>query len=730
MAPPSSPPSSPLRRRPRPVIWLSVALAAVCLAVAAGTMDRLVLSRFESPGSESVTTRALLRQEFGTGPPSVLLLLTARHGTADSPQVAAAGRALERELAAQPGVAETASYWSHGSSPVLRSTDGRRAMILARMSGTVTEARSRLAALSPEFTRSDAVLTVRVGGSDEVFRQAAEQARTDFLRAELMVLPLVLLLLFLIYRRLPAAALTLAMGLFSVAATLALLRGVSHLTEVSTFAANLTLVMGIGLGVDYSLFVISRFREELRSGQDVPGAVAQSVAHAGRTVAFSGLTVLISLSCLLLFPFPFLRSFAYAGIGTVLTSVFAALVILPAALTRLGHRILPANSRPSRDWWSDTALRMMRHPLRYGIPALLLVLALASPAPGLRFGTPDDRVLPEDVSSRVVQQDVRDHFAAEETDAIQVLTPDARDSASTALALSRIPGVQQVDALSGAYAQGRRILGPNDASRRFDSPRDSWYSVVPSQHALESTESVDHLLSAVRTAAGPDSVRLGGYPAELHDFRSALTDRAPLVLALILAVTFLVLLLMTRSVLLPAKAMVLNFLSMAVMFGTLVWIFQEGHLSGLLGFTPTGSIEPSIPILMLCTAFGLSMDYEVLMLSRITEEYGRTGDLPGSVATGLARSGPLITSAAAVLAASFATYATSGIVYLKMLAVGMVVVILVDATLIRAVLVPVLMRLAGNANWWMPGRRRGDPGPVRGVDPVTRPEPTARSSTP
>lgn len=201
-------------------------------------------------------------------------------------------------------------------------------------------------------------------------------------------------------------------------------------------------------------------------------------------------------------------------------------------------------------------------------------------------------------------------------------------------------------------------------------------------------------------------------------------------LALILAVTFLVLLLMTRSVLLPAKAMVLNFLSMAVMFGTLVWIFQEGHLSGLLGFTPTGSIEPSIPILMLCTAFGLSMDYEVLMLSRITEEYGRTGDLPGSVATGLARSGPLITSAAAVLAASFATYATSGIVYLKMLAVGMVVVILVDATLIRAVLVPVLMRLAGNANWWMPGRRRGDPGPVRGVDPVTRPEPTARSSTP
>ncbi len=350
----------------------------------------------------------------------------------------------------------------------------------------------------------------------------------------------------------------------------------------------------------------------------------------------------------------------------------------------------------------------MRRPLRYGIPALVLLLGLASPALGLTFGVPDERVLPTGVSSGVVQQQIRDGFAAEEMDALQVLRPGLPGNAAngpeieaTALELSRIPGIHQVDALTGSYAQGRRIAGPNGTADRFAGGHGTWYSVIATHDGLD--RDIDRVLSEIRTTPG---VQIGGYPVELGDFRDDLTERLPLVLALVLVATFLVLFLMTGSVLLPLRAMLLNTLSMGVMAGVLVWIFQEGHLSGVLGFTASGSVEPSIPVLMFCVAFGLSMDYEVFMLSRIKEEYDRTGDTRGAVAAGLARGGPLITSAAVVLAASFATYASSGIVFLKMLGVGMVVVILVDATLIRAVLVPVSMRLAGRANWWAPSPLR------------------------
>ncbi|WP_444960481.1 MMPL family transporter [Nocardiopsis sp. M1B1] len=544
-----------LARRPGRVILAGVALVLVALALAAGTMDRLLLSRFESPGSESLRVEQRLEEGFGTGKYHFLLLVTAQQGTVDDPEVVEAATALERDLASREGVAETASYWGRGESPAMRSEDGTQALITVRMEGTVTEARTALGEISPDLTRDGEVVRVEVGGGDEVFRQAAEQAQADFLLAEAIIFPLVFVLLLVLYRRISVAALTLGMGLFSVVTTLALLRGVTHLTDVSTFAANLTLVMGVGLGVDYSLFVINRFREELARGRQVPEAVSLAVSKAGRTVLFSGLTVAVALSCLMLFPFPFLQSFAYAGVGTVLTSVFAALVILPAALAKVGHRVRPKREPdPDSGWWHSTALRMMRRPLLWGLPALAVVLVLAAPAVGLD----------------------------------------------------------------------------------------------------------------------------------------------------ILAITFVILFLMTGSILLPAKAIVLNVLSLAVMFGVMVWIFQEGNLSGLLGFTANGTLETTFPILMFCIAFGLSMDYEVFMMSRIKEEYDLTGDNTRAVAAGLQRSGPLVTAAAVILAASFAAYAVSDVLYLMMLAVGMAVVILVDATLIRGVLVPVFMRLAGRANWWAP----------------------------
>ncbi|MDA0563074.1 MMPL family transporter [Streptomonospora sp. S1-112] len=723
--PPPSPPSglrpSALRRlgrftarRSGTVLLASAVLTLVALVAAAGILDRLVLSRFVSPGSESLRAAEVLEEEFGTGTQGVLLLVTAAEGTVDSPDVREAGLAVERAFAAEEGVAETASYWSRGESPSMRGADGTQALIVARLSGDVTEARARLAGLSAEYTLERADIRVAVGGGDEVFRQAAEQARADFLTAEAIVLPMVLVLLWVIYRRLPAAALTLGMGLFSVVATLALLRGVAAATEVSTFAANLALVMGLGLGVDYCLFVINRFREELDAGRTVPEAVEQAVATAGRTVAFSGVTVAVSLLCMLLFPFPFLRSFGYAGAAVVATSVFAALVIMPAALARLGARVR-ARSLDGRGsgarWWHSTAVRMMRRPLLYGIPALAVLLVLAAPVLNLSFGLPDDRVLPPGTSSREVQDQIRANFPQEEMDAVQIVAEDLPGTAANAEAiagyaaeLSRIEGIAQVDALTGVYVEGERVGEPGAAARRFASPEATWFSAVPATAALEGVGSVDALLAEVRAVdpPGPGPVLVGGYPAELNDFRTGLVEAVPLVFGLILAVTFAVLFLMTGSLLLPLKAIALNVLSMAVMFGALVWVFQEGNLAGALGITAIGTLEPTFPLLMFCVAFGLSMDYEVFMLARIKEEYDRTGDNTAAVAAGLERSGPLITAAAVILAASFAAYATSGVMYLVMLGLGMALVIVVDATLIRAVLVPVLMRLAGRANWWAP----------------------------
>ncbi|MFE9244594.1 MMPL family transporter [Nocardiopsis sp. NPDC006938] len=714
--PPVTPPPPPLLTRlgravarlAGRVLLLAAAVGVVSAVLAAGTLDRLQLSRFESPGSESHRVEQALEEGFGTGKHHFLLLVTAQRGTVDSPDVVAAATALERDLAAREGVAETASYWSRDSSPAMRSDDGTQALVTARMSGTVTEARTALADISPDLTRSDDVIRVEVGGGDEIFRQAAAQAQSDFVRAEIIVLPLVFTLLLLLYRRVWVAALTLAMGVFSVVTTLALLRGAAALTEVSTFAANLALVMGIGLGVDYGLFVITRFREELARGRAVPEAVELAVARAGRTVVFSGLTVAIALSSLVLFPFPFLRSFAYAGVGVVLTSVVAALVVLPAALALVGHRVRPRREpRADRGWWHTASLRVTRRPLLYGAPALGLVLLLALPALGARIGLPDARVLPEGHSSRDVQEQIEAGFSQEEMDAVHVLVdapdPSAEEVAAYAAALSRVAGSAQVDARTGTYQDGRHTAPPGAAAERFGARGATWFSVVPTTAALDDASGfVDRL----RDVPAPGDTRIGGYPADLTDFGDALLERVPLVVGTVLAVTFALLFLMTGSLLLPLKAIVLNVLSLAVMFGVIVWVFQEGNLSDALGFTANGTLEVTFPILMFCVAFGLSMDYEVFMLARIKEEYDLSGDTTTAVAAGLQRSGPLVTAAAVVLAASFAVYATSSVFYLIMLAVGMAAVILVDATLIRGVLVPAAMRLAGRANWWAPAPLR------------------------
>ncbi|MFC5745439.1 MMPL family transporter [Actinomadura rugatobispora] len=722
--PPAPPPgaSRPARLligRARWIVTAGLALMILAGAVGAGTIDALSLNRFEAPGSESMAARHALARTHSTGAPNLALLVTARTGTVDRPRVADAGKALTRELAARPGVGDAWSYWTRGNPATLRSDDARHALVLAWIPGDADRVRRDiLPALAPHFTRTDAEVTVRVGGGDEVFRQVMQQARQDFLRAEAIVLPMVLLLLWAVYRRLAAALVTVGVGLFAVLGSLALLRGVIAFTEISTFASNIALVMGIGLGVDYGLFVIFRFREELRRGAPVPDALARTVRGAGRTVIFSGITVAASLLVLLAFPFPFLASFAYAGVAVVLAAVLGATVLLPAALALLGHRVERRNPPPpparagTAGLWHRTAARVMRRPLLLGGTALGIVLILGAPFLGVRFGLPDDRVLNSSAPVRQVYDQIRTSFTVEEADALQIVAPEATagtaaDPATTgayAARLSRVEGIVRVDSAAGSYTRGRPVTAPIGARHTAPSGTGTWLSVVPASQRLDA-DAVG-LVRQIRSVPAPYTVQVGGYPAELADYRDGVTARLPLVAALIVAVTFVVLFLMTGSLIAPLKATVLNMLSLSVMFGALVWVFQDGNLSGLLGFTPTGTIEPSIPILMFCIAYGLSMDYEVFLLSRIKEEYDRTGDPAGSVPLGIARSAPLVTAAALILAASFAAYATGRVVFLQQLGIGMALAVIVDATLIRGVLVPAFMSLAGHANWWAPAPLR------------------------
>ncbi|SDD49136.1 MMPL family transporter [Glycomyces harbinensis] len=712
-APPLAPPDAAMLRlgrftyrRRRSVLVTALLLLIAAGLVGSGTMNALVLSRYEAPGSESIVAGDELEERFDVGSANFLLLVTAADGNVDSAASAEAGAALAAELAALDDVGRVDAYWDT-ASPALRSEDGSQALITAHVPGDVTTVREDvLPGLKDTFTRDDGALSVAVGGSDELFREVAQIAREDFLLAEAIVIPGLLILLIVLYRRPVAALLTVGTGLFALAVSLAALRFVAAATEVSTFAANLVLVMSMGLAVDYCLFIVNRYREESALHERAE-AVARTVASAGRTVVFSAVTAAASLSVLLLMPFPFLRSFGYAGIIVPAAAVLGAVVVLPAALAVWGHRV--ERRRPVRPveqgGWFRLATAVMRRPVLWGTAALLLVLTLASPLTGVRFGVPDERSLPEDAASRIVTDQITTGFAAEETDAMQVLVDGADDAGLAAYAaeLSMVDGIAQVDSAAGRFADGQSVA-PGDPERFARDGEGTWLSAVPTVDAMRGDPY--GLVEDVRAVEAPFDVAVTGYPADLADFRDALLDRLPLVIGLIVLITFVILFLMTGSVIAPVKATILNGLSMSAMFGALVWVFQDGNLSGLIGFTPQGSFELSVPILMFCVAYGLSMDYEIFMLARIKEEYDRTGDRLGSIAVGLQRSAPLVTAAALVLALTFAVYATGDVVLLQMLGLGMALAVVVDATVIRGILLPSLMRLTGRVNWWAPAPLR------------------------
>jgi putative drug exporter of the RND superfamily len=701
-------------RRRKPVLVASLVFFIAAGALGGSVARSLTSGGFDDTSSESYRAQQLLEREFGTREPQLVLLLTPEAGTVDDPAVAEAGRALTERVGAEPGIEQAASYWSLGNAPPLQGDGGRQAMVLVVVRGDDDAVRDTTKRISKQYTGTDGTFTIGVGGRAEVFRQVGTQIEKDLTKAESIALPITLLLLIIVFGSVVAAGLPLGVGAISVVGTFLVLRILASVTDVSIFALNLTTAMGLGLAIDYSLFIVSRYREEVARGLEPHDAVVRTIETAGKTVAFSALTVAVSLAALLVFPLAFLRSFAYAGVAVALIAAVGALVTLPALLAVLGRNVdrwvlwRHAPKPVGEGMWHRIATTVMRRPLPIALGVTAVLLLLGAPFLRVVFALPDERVLPPEASARQVQTEIRRNFDSNETSSLSVVAPSVPDAASRdtetgayATRLSKLRGVARVDARTGSYIAGTLVFPAGTASQRFVADDATWFSVVPS--VVAQSPAGERLVHEVRDVESPYPVVVGGQSAQLVDSKASLFGRMPLALGLIAVSTFVLLFMMFGSVLVPIKALVINVLSLTATFGAMVWIFQEGHLAGFLNFTPTGTLDTTTPILMFCIAFGLSMDYEVFLLSRIKEEHDRSGDNTASVALGLERTGRIVTAAALLISVVFLAFATSSVTFIKLFGLGLALAVLMDAFVIRATLVPAFMRLAGEANWWAPG---------------------------
>lgn len=739
-------------------ILIGVALVVVVAGIFGGSVaSHLSAGGYADPNAPSARANATLANRFHAGDPNLILTVTPTAGTADSAVSRAAGARLVAALGRESNAGQVASYWT-APAPLaagLRSDDGRTGLVTARIAGDDDTAPKRASAILDRLlAHHDAGVTVKAGGIAVAYHQVTEQTSRDLEIAEAVALPLTLIVLIWVFGSLVAALLPLAVGMVSIVGTLAVLRLLTLATPVSIYAMNLTTALGLALAIDYSLFIVSRFREETAAGRPPADAIRRTMATAGRTVLFSALTVALALSALLVFPVYFLRSFAYAGVAVVLLAAATALLVLPVLLFLLGRRVdaldlrvpvrrlfrrpPPAPKPVERSFWYRTARLVMRRALPVGLAVTAFLLLLGAPFLHVRFGYPDERVLPaaSAMSSRQVGDTLRHDFGANTAGTITIVAPDlSTDRAAVAgyaTALSRVHGVTGVTAPTGSYARGHAVAPPY--GRPMTDGRTGYLVVRTAPDPM--SDAGGRLLTTVKAVNPPWPVQVTGSAAENADSLHALGARLPLAIGLVAAATFILLFLFTGSVLLPVKALLLNVLSLSATFGAMVWIFQDGHLSWLYGSTVTGWLVPTMPILMFCLSFGTSMDYEVFLLSRIREEWlasGRTtADNTRAVALGLGRTGRLVTAAALLMAIVFASLATGQVSFMQLFGTGLMLAVLMDATLLRGVLVPALMRLAGRANWWAPGplRRWHDrhgltesdtDGPAPGVSDRTRP---------
>jgi RND superfamily putative drug exporter len=667
------------------------ALLTVFAAVwGTGVFGALGGDGFDDTRSESYRAAKAAQAVLGGRGADVVLLVSHPDLTVADPAFRQAVQDVVGSLPAAD-VDTLSTYWTT-KSPAMVSRDQHATFAAVRFagdSGQAADAYERLAAK----VRAPAGFTVARGGHVPLNKDINDQVGKDIAQAEMLSFPVLLLLLVVVFGGLVAASLPLAVGGVAILGAFTVLRVMTGFTDVSVFAINIVTMLGLGLAIDYALFVVSRFREEVRAGGDVERAIVATMSTAGRTVAVSGVTVAVSLSSLLLFPQVFFRSMALGGIAAVGVAMLAALTALPALLAVLGRRVdalrLPGLRRreavvEGSGPWYRIARSVMRRPVLYVAVIVPVLLLAGSPFLRVQFGGVDHRALPDGVESREVAERIISDFPGS-GEKIRVVV-DGGTPAGLDRYVSELKGLPGAKGATVAGSSGNRVVVDVAHDRDAYSP------------------DARSLVAHVRDLPAPAGaeVTVGGVTASLVDLLHGLAVKLPWMALWVFSATFVLLFLAFGSLLLPLKAIVMNLLSLTASFGALVWVFQDGHLSGLLGFTSTGTLEATQPILILAMAFGLSMDYEVFLLSRIREQWDSTGDNTLAVATGLQRTGGIITSAAVLLIVVIGAFATGGITIIKMIGVGMVAAIVIDATIVRALLVPATMRMLGRANWWLP----------------------------
>ncbi|HEX2021432.1 MAG TPA: MMPL family transporter [Candidatus Thermoplasmatota archaeon] len=687
-----------------------------------------------APGStEAGRGFALIRDELPSVTGSSFILVYAQPGlAARDPAFEAAVNASLAPLRADARVAGVVSPYDAGNplAPTMVSEDGARAFVVVNTKDEFKVARNYYRELRDAVSAPG--MEVLATGNLAVQREFDETLAKDVERAELVSLPITLVLLLLVFGAVVAALLPLGVGILAVAGGLGVIMLLARWTEVSSYSTNITTLIGLGVAIDYSLFMVNRFREEMGRGASTADALERTMATTGRAIFFSGLTVAIGLAGLLFFQGSFLVSMGLAGTIVVAFAVFYALAFLAAILAYLGPRVdkgrifRPKERAAGKGVWRAIALAVMRRPVVVLVASLAVIVAAGAPFLSIHLASGDVRSLPPHAESRRGYETLVSEFPAQDQTRIsvllvygggEVLTAERVGQAHDAAhAIARLPDVLRVEGI----VDTSRPMAREEAQRLYaETPRDAW--PAPAREAARATVGERVILLSALTAKEPQSdaareivraIRAMGAPAGAElvvtgatafdmDFVAFILDHIAPAVAFVMVVTYVLLLLLVGSVLLPLKAVLMNLLSISASFGALVWIFQQGHGSGLLGFTP-GPIDPSLPVIMFCVVFGLSMDYEVMMLARMQEEFGRTRDNRAAVAEGLERTGRLITGAAAIMVVVFAAFGLADVVIIKAVGLGLALAVAIDATIVRALVVPATMRLLGDLNWWGP----------------------------
>jgi putative drug exporter of the RND superfamily len=665
----------------------------------AGGFGSLAFSRLDSggysdPNSDSYKVYEYLTEELKLSDPAVVIIVDSGSTDVTDPVVAQKGIALEKKIAQEEGVTKTLSYWTSGGEATLKSADGKAAYILVYGEGEAftPESQKLGKVMQEKYDGSYEGLTLYAGGVGVVGHAITKKISDDLKIAELISIPLTFILLVLVFGALAASAMPLIVGVAAILGAFFILYLFTLFTTVSIYALNLTTGMGLGLGIDYALLMVNRFREELHRGKNIEDSIVTTMATAGKTVFYSGMTVLVTLLSLTFFPLPFLQSFGYAGVSVVALAVIGALFGLPPILAILGDRIDKGVVRksaitPKEDGrWAKTARLVMKRPVSAVVLSMVILGIMAAPITNIKFSQGDSRMLPADNKAAFATALQAERFPGQTGTPIEIIVIGGADK------------LDEINAYTQKLGQTAGIVGVVPPAVIGKDVR-----VVAYQAMLPRTPESQELIQNVRSIAAPAGTLVGGVAADYTDSQNGISRTLPWALGWIILSVLVLIFIFTGSIILPIKAVILNFLSLGATMGALTWIFVDGNMQWLVGsFTVTGTLDTSIVILIAVVVFGLSMDYELFLLSRIREEHLAGKSNVESVAVGLQRSARIITAAAVLLAVVFGAFVTSGVTSIKTMGFGVALAVMLDATIVRGLLVPALMRLFGENNWWAP----------------------------